>query len=163
NGLINVPLPKDLHKALAAVVQEFIDDVKGKPGEKLLKSLLPTVNAGHLEVAVTLRGPSQKKEYTGLAAVRPKDGLEVEKGRAAELKALPPALANQIKLNAAKAGKVQIHKVDLDGLLPDTSGVEKVFGKNPVYVAFREDAMFLAAGDKGLDALKKALAAKPKV
>jgi hypothetical protein len=38
----------------------------------------------------------------------------------------------------------------------------KLFGESPIYFAIRDDALFVAVGEKALDALKEALAVAPK-
>ena len=57
--------------------------------------------------------------------------------------------------------------LDVTGLSQDQVNAQKNFdekakqalGENPVYLAFRDDAAFIALGDNGVGALKDALAA----
>ena len=56
-------------------------------------------------------------------------------------------------------GDVAIHKLALQGAFEP--GGKQLFGNYPAYVAFRNDAVFLALGEDGLAALKEAVAAKP--
>jgi hypothetical protein len=161
NGLVNVVLPEGLQKALVGLVEETATNIEGKPGEKLIKVLLPSLKAGHLDVAVSLRGPSPKKLYTGILGVRLKDGQAVEKALQTEVAKLPAEIRKRFTFDKG-IGKERIHKIDLKDLLPDGDKVEKIFGQNPVYLAFRDDALFLVVGEKGLVTIKQALKLKPK-
>src|SRR5262249_49393815 len=55
-------------------------------------------------------------------------------------------------------GEVKIHRLDAQQKL-DEDG-RRLLGDNPFYVAVRSDALFLAGGEGGLQALKEAVAGK---
>ncbi len=76
------------------------------------------------------------------------------------MKGLPADVQELVKLDADKAGDVAIHRIDVQKKAD--ANFRRVLGDNPVYFAIRPDAVLVALGDKGLDALKEALAAKPK-
>ena len=69
-------------------------------------------------------------------------------------KSLPETKLNALTLNADHAGNVAIHRLGLPPTL-DAKTTE-MFGSYPVYLAFRNDALFLALGEDGLTAIKHA-------
>ena len=54
-----------------------------------------------------------------------------------------------------------IHKLDIKKDLDEQT--KRLFGDSPLYVAVRPDAWYFAFGEGGLDALKQAVVAQPKV
>ena len=169
NGVLHFALPEGVRKALAPVIDEFFDKelaretdkAKRELASKVFKAVAPTLKAGELDLALDLRGPSDKKLYTLVAGLKVKDGEFIEKAARDLMKELPPRERDLIKLDVDKAGSVKIHQIDVGPLMPDS--LVQTFGNNPVYVAFRSDAMFAALGEKGLSALKDAVAAPPAV
>src|SRR5262249_31670768 len=61
----------------------------------------------------------------------------------------------KITLDAKKIDGIAVHRLNVEKDL-DTDG-RRLFGKNPFYVAVRPDALLVAGGEGGLDALKGAL------
>jgi hypothetical protein len=161
-------LPDELRKALAPVIDEAIkkgleeekDKTKREVAARLARVIEPTLKAGELDLAVDMRGPSAGKLYTLVAGLKLQDGEAIEKALRDTIKDLPPEERAKIKLDADQAGKVRIHRLDVQKDYNDD--FRKAFGDNPAYVAFRADAMFVAVGDKGVSALKEALAAPAK-
>jgi len=168
NGLINVALPENVNKLLGPVIDEGIkkaleeekDKAKREQAAKVFKALEPSLKAGELDVAFDLRGPSDKNLYTLVAGLKLKEGEAVEKLVRDLVKDLPEADRAKIKFDAEKAGSVKIHRIDVQKDLDEQ--LKQLFGDNPIYVAFRSDAVFVGAGEKGLSALKEALVAQPK-
>jgi hypothetical protein len=165
--LLSYTLPERVRKALTPVIDEGISKVVDKVPdetlravtEKLLKVLAPSLKAGEIDAAIDLRGPSAKKHYTLVAGVKLKNGKEVEKTIKEVVKDLPAQIRDAIKLDAEKAGAVNIHGVEIDRFLDDSA--RELFGNEPIYFAVRSNALYLAAGEDSLKAIKEALAAKP--
>jgi hypothetical protein len=130
--------------------------------DETAKGLLRSVKAENLDAAFALVGPNQAGKSTLIAGLSFDDTAAVEK--ALRDAAKTPDLAKEFEFDAAKVGGVGIHKVPLHLLLPEDAldELSKVFGeKPPAYLAFAKDAVFVGFGPDALDAVKKALAAKP--
>jgi hypothetical protein len=167
NGLVHLLFPEEVKKALAPVIDEGLAQaVKNEPNEakraqveKLVKALAPSLKAGEFDGALSLRGPSAAKRYTLVAGVKLREGKNLEGTLREILKALPEEERDKIKLDADSCKGLSIHRVDA------TKGFKKearaLFGDSPVYVSFRPDAVLIALGDDGLEALKAAIKAEP--
>jgi hypothetical protein len=70
-------------------------------------------------------------------------------------------IKERLKIDDAKIGDVNVHRIDLKGLDlgPQFS---KIYGSDQMFLAFRDDAVLFAVGEDGLSLLKDALASKPK-
>jgi hypothetical protein len=165
---VNVALPESVRKALVPALDDGFrkaltketDADRRKALEGLFQALRPTLTAGALDAGFDVRGP-EDKVYTMVSAVRIKDGSNVEKALRTVVKALPEGAEGflGLKFDAEKAGAVAIHR--LNPAARD-EGTKRVFGEGAFYFAFRDDALFIAAGKDGLAALKEAAAAPPK-
>jgi hypothetical protein len=166
----NVAVPASVRKAFASVVDEEIqkglkkeaDPDRRKALEGLFQALGPTLKSGELDAGFDVRGPEAGgKVYTMVSAVRLKDGADVEKSLRAVVKALPEGAEGflGLKFDAEKAGAVAVHRLNPPNR---DEGAKRLFGEEPFYFAFRDDALFLAAGKDGLAAIKAAAAAAPK-
>ena len=166
NALIHFSLPEKLRGQFTAFVQEAakkaLEESKDKERDKklqlskLFEALLPAVEAGELDAAVSLRGPTRGR-YTLVAGVKVKRADALMKTVFAILKDLPPGEQNLLKLNADKAGDVAIHRFDVQKHFD--AKAKELLGENPIYFAFRKEAIFLALGDDGLKAIKEAVQA----
>lgn len=168
NGLIHLIPTDDIRKAFSDVVDEALDkamasiqdEAKRKQAKSLADALAPTLRAGEIDVAFNLAGPGKNKNYNLVLAGKVKDGNNLGKTVRTLvedlLKVIPPAEAGKIKLDADSAGDIKIHRVEF----PLDAKAREVFGDNPIFVAFRDDAVFLALGEDALPSLKKGLAGK---
>ncbi len=171
HGLLRFVPNEEIRKSLGTVVDETLskalagiqDEGKRKQAESLAKALAPTLKAGEIDAAFNLAGPGKNKHYNLVVAGKVKDGDLLGKTIRALVtdlvKEIPAAEAAKIKLDADSAGDVKIHRLDFQDRFDDKA--RAVFGDNPILVAFRDDAVFLALGEDGLPAMKKALASKP--
>jgi hypothetical protein len=167
--LVHVSLPERLRKALDPVVDDTFkkavenerDPTKREHARKLLNALAPTLKAGELDQAFDLRGPSKDGLYGMIAALKVKDGLALEKTLKGLVKDLPAEARDRIKIDADKVGTVNVHRLEVADQLDKEA--KQLFGANPVYLAFRDDAVFVTAGDQGQSLLKEALAREPRV
>jgi hypothetical protein len=164
--LLTYALPERVRKALGPAIDEGVvaaadrvpDETHKAMSQKLLKALTPSLKAGEIDAAADFRGPSKDKHYTLVAGVKLKDGQAVEQTVKELVKDLPEQVRDLVKIDAQKAGNVNIHSVEIDRVIDDKA--RDVFGNEPLHFAVRSNALFLAAGEGGLAALKQALDAK---
>lgn len=171
NGLVHLGMPASLLNAFEAVIDEAMakslaninDEGKRKQAERLLQALAPSIKAGELDGAFSFIGPGDSKHYTLVAAVKLRQGAQLGKTlrELAEdmLKGIPPAERAKVNLDAESAGTVKIHRLDFQATYD--AKAKAVFGANPLYFAFRDDAAFLAIGDKALAGIRDAITATP--
>src|SRR5262249_36333993 len=168
NGRLTLTLPEGARGGLGPVLDEAgARWVKQAPNEterelrdRFFKALAPTLREGTLDVAGDLRGPSQDKLYTGVLAVRLKDGADLEKAIRASVDKLPAEARAKVTLDADKAGGVAVHRLNVEK--DYDAKTRQNFGENPIYFAVRDDALFVVLGHKGADAVKGAVGARPK-
>ena len=170
NALFNVALPEGLRKAFSDAVDDAVKKGLADAAEKgqreaaeaVVKAIMPTVKAGELDGGFDLRGPNSKGLYTLLMGLKVKNGGEIEKVFRDAVKAAPEKDQKSIKLDVAKSDGVGIYQLIPDAKQADENS-KRLFGDNPeIYFAFRDDALLIAGGQDGLDAIKEALAARPK-
>jgi hypothetical protein len=162
-----------IRKALAEVIEEgkakaltsIQDEGKRKDAERLIMALAPTLEAADVDAAFTVNRPDQSKYYNVIAAVKLREGNNLAKTLrelvATLLKDIPETERAKIKLGAESAGSIQIDRLDVQSKYDEKA--RAVLGDNPLYVAFRDDALFLAVGEGALGALKTAVVAAPAV
>jgi hypothetical protein len=165
-GSFHLALPDSLRDALGKVIDEAskksVDDIedagKKKQALALFQALSPSAKAGEFQMVAAAVGPTNQ-QYTLVAAVKLKDGGELGKtirGLIEDaIKDLPPEQKAKIQLDADSAGAAKIHKFQLPSD-KSTDALIKLTGDNHVYLAFREDALFLAVGKEALTTLKTA-------
>lgn len=140
-------------------VARISDEEKRRQAQGVVDALKPTLRAGEIDSALSLHGPGPGKHYALVAAFKLREGEKLAKTirEAVEqaLKEAPPAEAAKVKLDAESAGDVKIHRIDAQAGYD--AKTKEVFGENPLYVAFRPDAVFVAVGEDALAPLKKAL------
>lgn len=166
--IVHLALPESIRKAAGPVIDEAIrtnlekeqDQAKRALGEKVLKTLSPTLKSGELDMAFDMAGPSATGHYSLLIGLKVREGTEIEKV-ARELAAqLPEKDKAQVTLDADSAGSVKIHRLNIEKHLDEDA--KKTFGEHPFFVAARNDAVFIAGGEGGLSALKAGLNASPR-
>lgn len=168
-GALHFALPETLQKAFDSVIDdvssrslEGIQSVdKKKQAETLFKAMMPTAKAGEYQIVASVIGPKNDR-YTFLGAVKLKDGAKLGNTVHDLVKLaiveIPEAERDKIKLDFDSVGPIKIHRFEapknpqLDSLIKD------VAGDKYLYLAFRDDALFLALGKEALPTLKAALA-----
>jgi hypothetical protein len=118
---------------------------------RTFQALMPTLKAAELGVTVNLQGPGPDGFYSFAGGVKVKGGASLER---VFRETAPDNPAIDVGLDVEKAGSVSIHSVTLRA----DDGYRNVFGDNPIYVAFRDDAQFVTAGPGGLRVIREALA-----
>jgi hypothetical protein len=163
---IDAALPVKLREALGPVIEEAFqqvlekekDEAKRKLAEPILKVITPTAKMGELDAAVNIVGPASDGLYTLVAGFKIKDGKALDQAFKDALKESPAKVQGALSLDIAKVGEVGIHKAVPDKVDDKT---RKMFGDNPIYFAFRDDALIASGGPNGLEAIKAAIAAAP--
>jgi hypothetical protein len=168
NVLVHLALPEELRKSFQQVIHEGLhkglanekDEAKREQAKKLLHALEPTIKAGELDAAVTLRRPSDAKHYTLVVGVKVKDGQGIETALEDFIQNLPETDREKIKPNIETVGDVKVHRIEAQKDFDEQA--RQLLGENPVFMAIRADGIVLAAGERGLEALKSALTIEPK-
>jgi hypothetical protein len=161
----HLSLPQQSLKPLGEAIDDSIkqglakesDKTKREQAEKLARALVPTLKSGEFDGGVVLRGPSAGKTYTVVAGLKVKEGAALEKTLRQLIDDLPAEQRKAVHLDAAKAGEVSLHRIDVAEHLGEDA--KKAFGPEAeAYVAFRADAVLFALGVDALAALKEAVA-----
>jgi hypothetical protein len=163
---LDAALPVKLREALGPVIEEAFqqvlekekDEAKRKLAEPLLKIIAPTAKMGELDAGASLLGPDSGGLYTFLVGVKIKDGKALDQAFKDGLKESPAKVQGALSIDFAKVGEVGIHKAVPDKVDDHT---RKLLGDNPVYFAFRDDALLVSGGAGGLEAIKGAVTAGP--
>jgi hypothetical protein len=166
NGMGHMKLPEPLAKALVDVIDEaramalgsIQDGAKKQQVDALFNALMPTFKSSDFDGALVVT--SNGKNLTLLTASKVKDGTALGKTvrELVTAKDIPPEVRNNIKFDVATVGKTSVCKVQLP--LPADDHATKLaglFGEPTLYVAFRNDALFLSFGKDGLEAIKAAI------
>jgi len=128
--------------------------------EEALKALVKGAKAGDLEAGFAMTGPDANGHFTVVAALGGLDPVGVEKAFRAGIAKAPKLVQLAVKLDAAKAGKLDVHTVAAGPLLPPE--VQKVVGEQAMaYVAFGTDAVYIVIGPNGPAELTRAVGLKP--
>jgi hypothetical protein len=155
---------KALEPAVDAAFKQTLEEEKDKGkraiANKFFKLLEPSYKSGELDAGGSLRGPNANGLFVGVGAIKVKDGLALEKAVKDLVKDAPAEEKKEVDLDFDKVKGVNIHRIRPGKDYSDEA--RKAFGENPVYVAFREDAVFLSLGEGGLTAIKDAITAEPK-
>jgi hypothetical protein len=167
SGLLDVALPDKLRSVIGPVIDEgekkVLDKQQDNPAKRdilaaILSAVKPTLKNGEVDAGFDLRGPNDSGIYTAVAGVKVKDGEEINKTLHKIVSDLPAEVQELIKLDFDKLGGAVVHRLTARG---DVNR-DIPLGDNPVYVAVRDDAVLIAAGDGGLTALKDALGSTAK-
>jgi hypothetical protein len=165
NGLVNLGLPTDVRNALTDVLLESIDKAltdgmdKGKKQKiaMLFNALKPSLTAGDLDAAISVRGPTEDQRFLTVAGFRVEQGKKMAATLTKLVNLLPERERKAIKLNADEVDGVAIHRIEFQQ--PEDTKAKQFLGD--LFVAFRDDAVFLAIGDGALEAVKKAVCTPP--
>jgi hypothetical protein len=169
-SVTHIALPESLRQSLGKAMTDAFkqglakeqDQNQKEIGQILIKALEPTLNSGELDQAFALRGPGPQNRYTGVGGLKVKDGKGLEKAVKEIVAKLPDKDKALFQLDAESVGDVKVHRVNIHQAPNYDDKAKGMFGENPLFVAFRDDAAVFALGEDGLNALKGALAAGPK-
>jgi hypothetical protein len=148
-----------LDEAEKKAVEEARAQGKGDIAATLIGAIKPTFQGAELDAGLDIRGPGPGGKFTVLAGMRIKDGEGIDKALHKLVAALPDQDRRQIQIDFDKIDQVPIHRIT-------PAKVDREFaemlGKEPVYLAVRADALLVAAGEEGLEALKQAIGTAPR-
>ncbi|MCI0682641.1 MAG: hypothetical protein L0Y71_11095 [Gemmataceae bacterium] len=171
-GLSHVVLPAEIHKGLNKILDEgaaqslakIQDARKREQAQQLLDVLMPTLKAGEIDGCIQLLGPSADQKYAVVAALKVKGGVKLgatlRELVSDALKQAPDAQRNKVQFDHASAGAVKIHRLELPADQEPVRKLQEALGESNLYVAFREDAVFVAVGKDSLPAIKDAITAQ---
>ena len=125
--------------------------------DKLKKVLAPTVESKSVDFGFDWRGPSTAGHYTVAAGLKVVDGDKIESLVKELIAEVPEKDRAMIKLDASSVGEFKVHRLDVASSFD--ADARRIFGDNPIYFAFRKDALLVSAGENGLPALSEALQA----
>lgn len=165
NFLVHASLPEDLRKVLAPVIDEGMrkgaerekDEARRAQAKKFLEVIEPTLTAGELDLAFSLR-PAADQHFAIILAIKVKNGDQIDQAVHELVQGLPEKDRGKFKLDAESAGSTKIHQVDIHGEYD--AEARRILGENPFYFAFRSDALVIVAGPDGLAAVREALETK---
>ncbi|MCI0463246.1 MAG: hypothetical protein L0Z62_40380 [Gemmataceae bacterium] len=177
NLLVRYELPEKLRAALGGVLKEAADKalagttdpltlpsppsdggegrVRGKEqAARLIEAMKPTLAHSEVDFGVSLRGPSEGGHYTLVAGMRLQEGEKLHQTLRELLEDVPEKEKTRIKLDVEKVGNSTIHRLDVSKGL---ARAKAAFGDEPLYLAFRPDAVLVGLGEDGLKSLKEVL------
>jgi len=168
SALLHPTLPEDVRKLIGTDfvegfkknVEEEKDAKKREVASKIMEMIEPSLKAGELDLAFSFRGPSKENHYTFLGAVKVKEGKKVEELLREHAKTAPAKDQAKMHFDAETSGEFKIHKFDVQGDFDEKT--QAILGKHPIYLAIRDDAIFVTGGARGLETIKEALVAQPK-
>lgn len=165
-----LPLSEELRKQFGDWLEEGVlknlkngkDDADRETMTKFVKFLKPKImQADSLNSGVRLFGPTKEGRFFLLANHKIENGAAMEK----ELRALVKDLSEQKRaafhFDTDKIGNVNIHRMDNPQKDAPAEKEGKEMDVNPAYWAITPTEVWLATGSEGVNALKKALEAKP--
>jgi len=163
SGTMNVSLPKKLRPLMASALKDIEKQALAKAKNKserdlravLIETVMPTLRVAELDMAFRLQGPNDKGLYSLVGGAKIKDGAKWESSFRKLLTHDPKV---DLQLDIEKVHGVGIHRVTLKKVDANT---RRLFGDNPLYLAFRKDLLLFSGGDNGLELLKEALAIGP--
>lgn len=164
----NVVAPATVKKALDTLFEKVTADMlkntndQERPIAKEFTDLIaPTVKAGILDIAADLREPNGEGQATLLISAQMKDAGKLDAFVRKILPFAPAPEQAKVKLDAAKAGDVAVHQLEV----PLDGKARELFGENAkATVAFRKDAVVVALGPPAdaMAAVKAALGSTSK-
>jgi hypothetical protein len=125
---------------------------------EVIKALGRTVKDGNLDLAASLRGPDNNKQFTAVGAFSLKDTAAVETALRTAVKSGPKEDIGMFKLDVFKVEGINVHEIAIGGPLPPE--VRKVFGQGSVYFALLPNAVVVTFGPQGKEVMKETLTAK---
>jgi hypothetical protein len=122
------------------------------------KALARSIEADHLDIAASLRGPDKNDQFTAVGAFTLSDTAEFDKALRALIKVATPDELPHIKFDAFRVLGTAVHEFEVGDRL--TPQVQKVFGKCSVFVALAPDAVYASFGPQGKDAITEIMSAR---
>lgn len=163
NFVFHAPLGDDAQKILQLIASEGFanlakqGDHQKAVAEKIKKALAPTLESKTADMGFEWRGPSAAGHYTLVGGLKAVDGDKIESLVKELVLEIPEKDRADLKLDASSVGEFKVHKLDVAKKFDKDA--KQILGDNPIYFAFRKDAVIVALGENGLTALGEALQA----
>ncbi len=162
----NASAPASIKKVLGPAIDDMVRiglDMIPNDAQNILaplvKALAPTLKSGDLDGGGALIGPNADGKYTALLVGKIMNGKEIEKAVKDLVAEIPEPFKSDVELDADSVGATKLHHLKIKDRLDDDA--KKVFGESDMWLAFRDDAVFVAIGPDAKDALKKAINGSP--
>ncbi|HEU5115883.1 MAG TPA: hypothetical protein VFT74_04335 [Isosphaeraceae bacterium] len=161
-GWASFPIPKEFQELMGKLVEEgrkkALEEAENETEKKIagevIDALQPTLSSDALDLGMSVQLAEGGKSVL-VGGMQVVDGKKIETALRDALKASPPKDDTKVTLDAAKAADgTSIHKIQ--GKVDENTA--KMFGKDAaLYLAFQDDLMMVVLGEKGEEAMKKAL------
>jgi hypothetical protein len=163
---IHVVLPAEVKKALNSLLEgEIAKGLEKEPNaekkaiaKQVIDALKPTIYSGDYDLASAAQF-SKDGQVTFVAGLRIQEGGKLEQMVRDLHKKLPATEQDHIKLDVDKIDNANVHQINIGPKLPPEA--KKVLGDGPIYVAVTANALFIAGGKNGKEALKDVVTAPP--
>jgi hypothetical protein len=166
HGTIDESVRMELNKVIDAVTKAGLskekNELKRAVAERVLKAIEPTLKSDSFDVAAALRGGDDQKPLTAIAAIRVKNGKQIEqivRDLAAEAKGKEH---EHVKLDADKIGDVSLHIIEGPPESEKDKDAVRIFGAIKFAVAFLDDAIFITLGERSVDEVKQVISSYKK-
>lgn len=161
HGVLNETVRKDFDKLLDNLVTKAIQEeksvVKKAIAEKVYQVIEPTLKSKNYEFAFSMNSHGESEPMTGLAALRVKNGKQIEeliKGFVVELKEKE---RHAIKLDVENVDGVNLHTVTIPTDDKGAKEMTEVFGEGKLTLAFHDEAILLGIGKQSTEEVKRLL------
>ncbi len=165
-GWASFPVPKEFQELMGKMVEEgrkkaleeADNETQKQIAGEVIDALKPTLSSDALDMGMSVLMAGDKPVLVG--GLQVVDGKKIETALKDALKASPPEDGTKVTLDAAKAADgTSIHKIQ--GKADEDTA--KMFGKDAaLFLAFQDDVMMVVVGEKGEEAMNKALASAGK-
>lgn len=150
-GNINLAIADELRPAWDEFVRALVEDLQrearrsGDPhGEKLIQAVVPTLQAGTLDAAMTMTVPNARGHYSALVAIGVKEGKKLDAAFREFVKERPntPTSGGSVKVDVARVGSFVVHQIE--NSVPEETA--KYLGSRHVWLAISDDLVVLGTG-----------------
>lgn len=161
-GWVSVPVPEGFQDLMGKVVEEgrrqVMEEAEGdtekQVADRIIDALRPTMTGDSLDLGLSMQVAEGGKPVM-VGGMQVVDGKAVETALREALKKSPPKGVTKVAMDAAKAPDgTSIHKIQ--GKMAGETA--KVFGEDSaMFLAFQKDVIFTAVGERGRQAVEKAI------
>jgi len=137
---------KDFSSVLELLGKEFLaskKDFELQASKMAYDAILPTLNAGEIEVGFHVSSPNAKGHFTALGAMKVTEGMRIDKA----LKQFAPFLPEdqgKVELDIEKIGSVALHKITLAN-----ADIEALFGTKFIWIGTSETLFLMSVEPEG--------------
>jgi hypothetical protein len=162
---VNVRFPRELRLMLPLLVSEATrltlrdaTEEDRRKHEPMFRVVGETFAAGELDAGMILRSRGEGNPASVLAGVKVPNGEALNRLFRDLVGELDKGARDLFELDAVDLGGVKAHRFRVQEQFTDS--FRKVHGDNPVYYAFRKDALLATSGAEGKQTLVRAIALK---